>query len=245
MDTSLKNIEYLLQTLDSHELHRARQFRFAKDRNQFILAHGLLRHILSLYIQKTPILIQLCYNACGKPEIRHDSGTEIQDVRFNYSHSDGLAVYGFARNRQVGIDVERIQARVPDESIPEHFFCRSEIAALRSLPARQRAKAFFQCWTRKEAYVKARGKGFQISLDSFEVFHDSGGPVVITDDECTKWWLQSFLPAPGYAAALAAEGEYSRMTFIAPRNPTSELTWNHRFAVRTAATRTTRRCMHL
>jgi 4'-phosphopantetheinyl transferase len=229
LETSPRDIVHLVKTLDSRELHRAHQFRFVKDQNHFISARGLLRHILSLYVHQDPNLVEFCYNANGKPEIRHDSRTGKQGVRFNYSHSDVLAVYAFARHREVGIDVERIRPQVSEESIPEHFFCRSETAALRSLPASQRAEAFLQCWTRKEAYIKARGEGFRIPLDSFEVFPDPGWPVVITDNECAKWSLQSFVPTPGYAAALAAEGEYWRTRFIALRNPASDQTeQNHR-----------------
>lgn len=229
LETSPRDIVHLVKTLDSRELHRARQFRFVKDQNHFISAHGLLRHILSLYLHQDPNLVEFCYNANGKPEIRHDSRTGQQGVRFNYSHSDVLAVYAFARHKEVGIDVEGIQPQVGEESIPEHFFCQSEIAALRSLPASQRAEAFLQCWTRKEAYIKARGKGLQIRLESFEVFPDPGRPVIITDTEGTNWFLQSFVPAPEYAAALVAEGEYSRTRFIALRNPTSDQTWSSSF----------------
>ena len=147
------DLAQLLKTLDQHELRRASQFRFIQDRTQFVCARGLLRHILSLYVHKDPALIELCHTAFGKPEIRERSGTEREYVRFNYSHSDGLAVYAIARDRRVGIDVERVQD-IPAESIAGHFFCRSEIAALRSLPENQQTEAFFQCWTRKRLISK-------------------------------------------------------------------------------------------
>lgn len=207
------DLAQLLKTLDQYELRRAFQFRFVRDRTQFVFARGLLRHILSLYVHKDPARIELWNTACGKPEIRERSRTGRQYVRFNYSHSDGIAVYAIARDRRVGIDVERVQD-ITAESIAGHFFCASEIAALRSLPASQQTEAFFQCWTRKEAYIKARGEGCRIPLDSFEVFPETDGSVVITDDENFPWSLQSFVPAPGCVAAVAVEGQRVDIGFV-------------------------------
>jgi 4'-phosphopantetheinyl transferase len=131
-------------------------------------------------------------------------------LRFNSSHSGKLALFAVARDREVGIDVEWIRPEIAKESVPERFFCPNEVSELRALPARLQAAAFFQCWTRKEAYVKARGEGFRMSLNSFEVSSDS----VVTDDKNSNWSLQSFVPADGYVAALAAEGQDCRARFI-------------------------------
>ncbi len=103
--------------------------------------------------------------------------------------------------------MEFIQKHIAEDLIADRFFSGNEACALRAVPASLRAKALLNCWTRKEAYIKARGDGFRISLDGFEVFPDPGGSVVITDNDGSKWSLQSFVPAAGYAAALAAEGQ--------------------------------------
>src|SRR5262249_19719661 len=171
----------LLQaTLAADERDRASRFRFLKNQRQFVAARGLLRHILSLYIHRAPASLQFCCSACGKPELRSESSGAMQDMCFNYSHSHSFAVFAFARNRKVGIDVEFIQPHFAEELIADRFFSRNEACALRAVPARLRAKAFLNCWTRKEAYIKARGDGFRTSLDCIEVFTDPRGADDIT-----------------------------------------------------------------
>src|SRR5258707_854637 len=129
-------IERLQQELNDRERHRASQFHFEKDRKQFISCRGLMRHILSLYARQDPTQLQLCCNAFGKPELRVECVTENEKLRFNYSHTPGLAVFAFGRGKEVGVDVEFIQPQFADGSIPEHFFHRNEVSALRALPAR-------------------------------------------------------------------------------------------------------------
>ncbi|MCU1306223.1 MAG: phosphopantetheinyl transferase [Acidobacteriaceae bacterium] len=203
-------IDRLQQVLSEHECHRVSQFRFERDRNQFITCRGLLRYILSLYLYQDPGQLQLSSNAFGKPHLRTHNTTEQQDLRFNYSHADRLAVFAFARRREIGVDVELIRPDVARESIPEHFFCKAEVATLRALQLEIQGDAFFECWTRKEAYIKARGEGFRIPLNSFDVSSDH----LVADQENSHWSLQSFVPAPGYVAALVTEGQGWRTRFI-------------------------------
>jgi 4'-phosphopantetheinyl transferase len=202
--------ERLQLTLSDDECQRASRFRFEKDRNQFITCRGLLRYILSLYLNQEPGQLKLSSNAFGKPQLRIHHTTELQDLRFNYSHSNGLALYAFARGKEVGVDVELIRPEVARETIPEHFFCKAEVATLRALPLELQGSEFFKCWTRKEAYVKAHGEGFQIPLNSFDVSSDH----LVADQENVHWTLQSFEPAPGYVAALVTEGHGCHMRFI-------------------------------
>src|SRR5215475_336594 len=110
-----EDMVHLQATLAPDERDRASRFRFLKDRRQFIAARGLLRHILSLYIHREPASFKFCCSACGKPELRSESRGGMQDLCFNYSHSHSFAVFAFARNRKVGIDVEFIQTHIAED----------------------------------------------------------------------------------------------------------------------------------
>jgi len=206
-----RRIECLRQVLNGHESQRASQFRFPEHRNQFITCRGLLRHILSLYLHQDPSQLQFSSNGFGKPHLRIGCKGNA-DLRFNYSHSEGLAVFAFAVGMEVGVDVERIKPHIAEDTIPEHFFCKAEVAALRALPLELQGDEFFRYWTRKEAYVKARGEGFRIPLNSFEVSTDR----IVSDRDNSEWSLQSFVPAAGYVAALVTEGQGLNTRFIQP-----------------------------
>jgi phosphopantetheine--protein transferase-like protein len=140
------------------------------------------------------------------------------DLRFNVSHSDGLALYAIARGREVGVDVEQLRELPRAERIAERFFSTEETAALKAEPAERRVEAFFTCWTRKEAYIKARGDGLAHPLDQFAVSLVPGEPArlwVAGDGdarEIARWSLDALPLAPGYVAALAARGRGWRLT---------------------------------
>jgi 4'-phosphopantetheinyl transferase len=142
-----------------------------------------------------------------------ESGTEA--IRFNISHSHGTALYVVSRGREIGVDLELIRDGLEIEQIAERFFSRSEIAAFYAVPALLRKRAFFLCWTRKEAYIKARGEGLSLPLDQFEVSLVPGKPAALLSaqrdsNEAFRWSLQDLFPAADYAAALAIEGrDYS------------------------------------
>lgn len=128
-------------------------------------------------------------------------------VNFNLSHSHGLAVYAFALGREVGVDVELIRPEFIGDDIAERYFSSREQAELRTLSQNLRAEGFFNCWTRKEAYVKARGEGLQIPLKDFDVSLTPGEPPILESGDISQWSLRSFEPAPGYVAAVVAEGK--------------------------------------
>ncbi len=128
-------------------------------------------------------------------------------MRFNISHSHGLAVLAFARNREIGIDLEPIRPEFAGEEIAERYFSAQELAELRALPAALRPEGFFLCWTRKEAYVKARGLGLQVPLDSFSVSLTPGQPEILQSVDSARWSLRSFAPAPNFVAAIVEEGQ--------------------------------------
>jgi 4'-phosphopantetheinyl transferase len=199
LEAAAARLDRLNQWLSAEERERAARFHFPLHRRHFIACRGTLREILSGYLEIGPEQIQFSYNAYGKP------AAEALDVRFNVSHSGGWALLAVTGGREVGIDIERIDARVAQDQIPERFFSAWEVAQLRALPSAQQTDAFFRCWTRKEAYIKARGLGLSLALDSFDVTLAPGEPAALLRG-AGNYTLQE-LPAPqGFAAAIAAEG---------------------------------------
>ena len=209
LDDSTQRRDSFLHTLAADERTRAERFYFQRDRDRFINAHGVLRDILGLYLNRAPKSLSFCYSSHGKPALACESGGDA--IHFNMSHSHGVALYAVTRGREAGIDLEFIRCDLETEQIAERFFSRSEIATLRALPLGLRKYAFFLCWTRKEAYIKARGEGLSMPLDQFDVSLIPGEPAALLStkpeaDEALRWSLRGLTPACGYSAALAVEG---------------------------------------
>lgn len=207
-------IARLRTLLDESERKRADRFSFAKGRRQFTVARGLLRILLGRYLGIEPTRVQFAYNTHGKPLLGELHAPTR--VRFNISHSGELALFGFANDRELGIDLETIRPDFTADAIAARFFAPAELTALRSLPPEHQTQAFFTCWTRKEAYIKAQGKGLALALDSFEVSLAPGAPaaVLVTHDdqtEAARWSLHELHPGPGYVGALAVAGEGCRV----------------------------------
>lgn len=201
--------------LAPEERARALRFRSDRDRLAFVAARGALRVILSRYLDLGPARIQLKYGSRGKPALADSMGEH--GLAFNLSHSEHLALYAVARRRAVGIDLERIRSNVEIEDLARAFFSSDESATLLALPARLRLRAFFTCWTRKEAYVKARGDGLSIPLDHFAVTLAPVEPARLLHsrfgkEEPARWSLRDLQPASGYAAAIAVDGHGWRLT---------------------------------
>lgn len=197
-------LQRLNATLAPDEQSRAARFVFPDDRGNFIAARGILRELLGAYLQRPPASLEFEYGLRGKPALhRGDAGLSI---RFSLSHSHGLALYAFAHRREVGIDLEQVQPDFGGEEVAERFFSNHELTELRALPGGLRAEGFFACWTRKEAYVKARGDGFQIPLDSFDVSLTPGRPAELHSLDKARWSSRSFEPAPRFVAAVVGEG---------------------------------------
>ena len=201
--------------LAADESSRASRYVFARDRTHFVVARGLLRVILGGYVNLEPAALRFVYGAHGKPALAHDPGGVA--LRFNLSHSGSFALYAVTRQRELGIDIERVRPEFAREGgIAERFFSPREVAALRALPLSLQATAFFACWSRKEAYIKARGLGLAIPLESFDVSLTPGEPAALlhTADgpqETSRWAMQELAPVPGYAAALAVAGHDWRL----------------------------------
>jgi len=200
----------LEQTLSNDERARAERFRFERDKKHFIVARGLLRKILGKYLNENPRLIRFEYNKFGKPSIAGESQTAI---RFNLSHSDGLALYAVSRGRQIGVDVERIKPSLIEDEMLSQVFTSKEIAHFQNLNGNERNTFFFDCWTRKEAYLKACGSGLSLPANQIETLFSSQFSAQFANSQQTSFSLQNLPSISGYAAALAVEGNSPRVRF--------------------------------
>jgi 4'-phosphopantetheinyl transferase len=214
LNLPIVRVRELARTLATDERARADRFVRERDRDRFIVTRGALRAILGRYLGRDPCHLRFDYNPFGKPMLSSDSG--LPDIRFNVSHADDMALCAVTSGRDVGIDIERIRPDMRIDDIAEHFFSRQEIATLRALPAPRRLEAFFACWTRKEAYLKARGNGLSLSLDGFDVSLAPGHPAALRDvhddpAEIARWSFRALFPSPDHAAALAVEGHGWRL----------------------------------
>jgi len=210
LDASPDAQQQLEQLLSAEERARAVRFHFQKDRSHYMAGRGLLRRILARYLQTGPAELRFTLNAFGRPELSAPPGPP--SLRFNLSHSRGLALFAVTRHRQIGIDLEFIRPDFATEDVAGRFFSPREVAALRELPVEARTEAFFNCWTRKEAFIKARGEGLSIPLDSFDVTLAPGdAPALLRSQHdpqaASRWSIWALHPGPGYAAALAVEGK--------------------------------------
>ncbi len=192
--------------LSEDELIRAERFYFERDRHRFVFARGNLRVILGRYVKQNPASLNFIYNDFGKPFLTAEPNQP--SVNFNLSHSDMWGVLAVTLQKEVGIDIEKIKDSIKIEEIAERFFAPGEIAQIRALEPRERIDAFFNCWTRKEAFIKAVGKGLSLPLHDFEVTVQSDQPVRLLkyrgkEEELSDWFLTSFDPLPGFKAALA------------------------------------------
>ncbi len=206
---TVSQLDKMRSYLSPIEVERAAHFSFQKDRERYIAAHGILREIIGRYTNKNPACLQFIHNAYGKPFLSLDDNLFI--LSFNLSHSHDLAVYAFALKRKIGIDIEFIRSDVVKDSTAEYSFSSCEVAQLRSLPATSQTKAFFNCWTRKEAFIKAKGEGLSIPLNQFDVslIPDKPACLLRTEwdtNEAKRWSLSDLNVNKEYAAAVAVEG---------------------------------------
>ena len=198
-------------TLSPDECARADRFHFARDRNRFIVARGSLRMILGSYLDRAPAAVSFSYSNYGKPALLDENSAVTSGITFNLSHANELALIAVTCDRQIGVDIEFIRPDFASRRIAERFFSRQEVEVLRGLPAGQQADAFFNCWTRKEAYIKALGEGMSMPLHQFNVSLAPGSAAALLGNlrdpaEVSRWALQDLAPGPGYVAAVAVEG---------------------------------------
>ncbi|MGQ0600580.1 MAG: 4'-phosphopantetheinyl transferase family protein [Anaerolineales bacterium] len=198
-------VQELSRLLADDECRRAERFHFAADQRRFRVARGALRVILGHYLSMLPAQLRLAYGSNGRPELAH---TSADALRFNVSHSNELALVAVTRGRAIGVDVEALRPVDQADDIVRRYCSASEFNAYQALPDSQRPLAFFNLWTRKEAYLKAVGAGLGGGLEQVEVTVLPGQPArleAITGDtvEAAQWRLWSGEPQPGYIAALA------------------------------------------
>src|SRR3989442_12351874 len=194
--------------LSDAERQRAGRFVLDRDATRFIVARAGLRQLLAARLGVRPESVELVYGARGKPALALPGADS--DLRFNVSHRDEVAVYAFSFGREVGIDVEAVRMIRDADAIAARSFSRRENEAYRALDPRDRLLGFFNCWTRKEAFVKALGDGLAVPLDCFDVTLAPGEPAKVLRVESTPgddsgWWLDSLCPAAGYVAAIASQ----------------------------------------
>jgi 4'-phosphopantetheinyl transferase len=194
--------------LSTAERQRASRLAFDRDRRRFIVARALLRRVLGARLGVRPESVELVYGARGKPALAPRFAAS--NLCFNVSHCDDVAVSAVSRGREIGIDVEAVRALPDADAIAARFFSPRETAAYQALDPRDRPLGFVNCWTRKEAFIKALGDGLHYPLERFDVSLAPGEPPQIlrvdnTPGERCGWRLQSFTPLPGYVAAVVTE----------------------------------------
>jgi 4'-phosphopantetheinyl transferase len=202
-------------SLSSDEHDRAARFHFEKDRQRFRIAHASLRMILGRYLDVAPALLAFAQTEYGKPFLINP---EAAGFHFNLSHSEDLALVSVTMDREVGVDIEFMRSNSATIDVAEHFFSVAEVYTLTGLDPSHRTQGFFNCWTRKEAYIKARGEGLSLALDSFDVSLAPDVPVALLQtrfdpSDVSRWSLHELFPAPNYAAAIAVERSASSLSF--------------------------------
>lgn len=204
LDLPAAQLNCLYDTLSPEERIRAARLHFVRDQDHFIATRGALRQILAGYLKPPPAQLRFCSGRFGKPAL--DSNCGADDLRFNLSHSDGLALFAVARTREVGIDVERVDPRTECERLAEQLFSPQEAHNLSALPRTARREAFFLSWTGTEAYLKARGEGL-VGSDAFDSSVAQREAACASRAGNSRWSLLPLRPAPGYVANVAAEGD--------------------------------------
>jgi 4'-phosphopantetheinyl transferase len=202
-----------LKLLSPDEKSRAQKFRFTKDSRNFIIARGILRSLIGKYLKIKPAEISFRYSEFGKPGI-----ADNHSLQFNISHSKNIALFAFIKKLNVGVDVEFVNPDIEVKDIAEKFFSPNEVLNLYALPEKQHTLGFFNCWTRKEAFIKAVGEGLSFPLNKFEVSLEPDKPakLLATDWEpkaVSKWSIFSMSPATNFVGSLAIEGVVEKIKF--------------------------------
>ncbi len=200
----------LLEILSTDERERAKRFHFQKHRHRFVIARGILRVLLARYLQAEPHQLRFDYGPNGKPSLA-ESYAQAK-LRFNLAHSHEVGLYAMVHNRAIGINIEFVREDFDVIALASKYFSPLEFSSLCSLPIAEQKKAFFNCWTRKEAYIKAVGQGLSLSLDGFDVSLAPGVPAQLLSiggepQPALQWSLRELPVGSTYSAAVAVEGK--------------------------------------
>jgi 4'-phosphopantetheinyl transferase len=210
-------LERLYSLLSDDEKERARRFHFEIDRQHFIVARGCLRTLLSRYLRLPPAEVQFSYGVYGKPQLTTQN-TQERPLNFNVAHSGSLALFAFTRIGDIGVDLEYIRPEFTGDEIATRFFSAYEISQLNELSAGLRVEGFFNCWTRKEAFIKATGIGLSLSLNQFDVsLGPTEEPKLLKtrwdQNEAARWSLKALEVGSDYIAALAVAGHNWQLSY--------------------------------
>ena len=209
------DVSRYLKLLSGEERHRAARFRFAHLAHSFIVDHGRMRLILGAYAGIAPQKLEFSFNEFGKPDLANCS----EPLRFNLSHTKGLSALAICVDAAVGVDVEAVRPMDDWRDVAQSHFSQSEIAALENAEPSDQQNAFFRCWTRKEAFLKAHGRGLSIPLDSFAVSLEAEGMPELLEcawdaEETRRWSLLSLDVGANFAGALVVEGKDWRIRYF-------------------------------
>jgi 4'-phosphopantetheinyl transferase len=195
--------------LADHEHAKRARFHFAADRHRYLVTRVLVRTVLSRYAAMDPRDWIFATNEFGRPYVANPSPATSR-LSFNVSHTNGLILMGVTTTTALGVDVENVGVREPYAGIADRYFSPSEVADLYSLPKPQQNKRFFDLWTLKESYIKARGMGLAIPLDAFSFQFPAEHAVAFSTqaslgDKAARWQFWQFYPEPEFTAAVCAE----------------------------------------
>ncbi len=206
LEPPAEQLVILERSLAEEEIQRAARFRFRRHRRRYIAGRGILRVLTGSYLNMAPEEVVFSYSKYSKPFLAD------HNLQFNLTHAESYALYAFCLTANVGIDLEKIRVLEDADNIAARFFAATEYARFLSLPQEQKYEAFFACWTRKEAFIKAIGEGLSYPLADFDVAFEPGKTGQINSIRGSKlaaqrWSLFALSPIPEYAAALIVEGQ--------------------------------------
>lgn len=195
------------ELLDEAEKAQEPRFYFARDRRRYLVTRALVRTVLSRYAPVAPAEWMFANNQYGRPELHQ---AQAGDLTFNISHTHSMIVLGVTRKRALGVDVENVRAREVSLDIARHYFAPPEVEALGLVPQDEQQFRFFEYWTFKESYIKARGMGLSLPLDKFSFHYRDERAVHIAihpelADDANRWQFWQFRPSPEYLVAVCAE----------------------------------------
>ena len=209
LDVPADCLRLLRDSIDENEAARADRFHREADRTRFIVARAQLRATLAGYLNLRPEQLEFGHNRWGKPYLSPE--VHGSDLEFNSSRSGGIGLCAVSQGRAVGVDVERVRQFTDYAEVAERFFSPREVEALNATPETMRLRVFYSFWTRKEAYIKALGRGLSVPLDQFDV---SGGSTIEGDFlESTTWSLQDLDLGESYVGAIVVEGDAPAVRF--------------------------------
>ena len=207
-------LKQLEQLLSSDEQARAAHYHFERDRRRFIVARAILRSLLASYTNRLATQIRFSYSRSGKPALAEGSGAHLS---FNLAHSEEVALYAFALEHEIGVDVEQVRALDDALQIAQHYFSPRERALLAALSGPERYQAFFSYWTRKEAYLKACGEGLALLNTQLDVLGPAGQPVRLADRSgAADWFVYDLNVASGYRGALSLRQSDTKIVYCQP-----------------------------